>query len=227
MSAIGIGVAQGALQGVSRKTALDISAAQNEANAERADEMAAEVVRAGQKKLEAYSEKVRKAMAASMAAVARKHIDLGSGLANAIRQENRRVANLDLLSMQNNITNNALRYRFKAGQLRTQAKIDKSSGKMALFTGVAAGTLKGLAKSKILNTDPTDVTGATSKKLAPSVKGLQSFNRGGMPTSMAGEVDGEDTLGIGPKYGETPRVDTLAIEDDSFSDDFAEIFGGL
>ena len=150
MAALAIGASAGLIEGGAKQSALEFSAHQNELNAERADEQSAEVARAGSERMAMYTEKARKFAAASEAQIARKHIDLGSGLAKAIRQENERAASMDLLTMQNNVTNAVLSGKFKAEQLRLQAGFDRKAGDRALWTGLLSGTLRGAANSKYL-----------------------------------------------------------------------------
>lgn len=150
MAAVASSIAMGFARGAAREAALNFSAAQNEIEADRLDDHSADVARAGTAQMATYSEKVRKFAAASEAAIARKHIDLGSGLASAIRSENERVASLDLLAMQNNISTAILNNQFKASQLRSQAKFDRGTASRAVTQGLITGTLNGIANSTYL-----------------------------------------------------------------------------
>lgn len=141
-TAIVIGAA-GAAKGIARKNQLDLQAQQNELDAERADEFAAEIAKASEDKMATYSEQVRKFAAASEAAIARKNIDLGSGLADAVRAENERVASLDLLSIQNNTMNQVLQMKYKSARLRVQAGIDRDAGNLAVAQGIVDGAVSG------------------------------------------------------------------------------------
>jgi len=179
---IGAQVAQGALSGAARQNQLEISALQDELNAERFNEQAAEIARTGNERQASYSEKVRKFAAASENALARKNIELGSGLADQVRAENERVAALDLLNIQNNVTNQVLSMKFKSAQAKVQAGISRDAADVAFAQGLISGAMKGVTTYAAAGGFTDTSLPVTNETAAPVVGGLEQLNFGGANT---------------------------------------------
>ena len=224
MAALSIAAAQG-VQGLSSgilaKSRADTSAVQNEIEADKYEEMAAEVYSAGEKKMALYSEKLAKYAAASEAAIARKHIDLGSGLAKAIKNENRRVADLDLLAMQNNIMNNALKYKFQAQRSRLQADLDRSAGKEAFWTNLASGIVKGGTSYAISQMGKKDAPKLTTAQRASIGQG----RTGDKTPDAVSTIETEprpDSNSFGQNLRDLNKLDDFITADANFEENFGE-----
>ena len=138
-----LGTVSGVGEALAQQDIADFEATQKEIEADRVDRYGAEIVRAGNERAAAYSEKAYKFAKASDAALAQKSISLNSGLAKAIQMENQRVADTDLLTMKNKVSAAVLSSRFKAKRLRLQAKFDRTSADNAVGRALFKGVLKG------------------------------------------------------------------------------------
>ena len=146
------GAATGIAKNLAKEAEADFAASQKEIEADRIDRYGAEIMRAGNEQEALYSEKALKMSGASKAAIARKSISLGSGLAKAIQAENARVSDTDLLTMKNRVSRAVLNNSFKARNLRLQAKFDRDAASGAVWKGLATAGAKaasGYASTKI------------------------------------------------------------------------------
>ena len=169
----GLGLAEGISKGFAEQAQAELAQAQSDVEADRVDRYGAEIMRAGDERAAAYSEKALQLSKASEAAIARKSISLNSGLASAIKLENQRVSDTDLLTMKNRVMSAVMANDFKASNLRLQGKFAGEAGEYAIGKGIAMGIGKGAktyASSRLRKAEFESYTKELKKLIKPRAK---------------------------------------------------------